>query len=382
MPIRHGISITESTSGTRSLVTASTAVIGLVAVSTDADDATFPENTAVLITDVQTAVGKAGVDGTLAQSLQAIADQCSPQVVVVRVKPGTGVEDDPTTEDNIIGGVTPQGKYTGMKALLAAKAQLGVTPKILVVPGYNAQTVTTALVAVAKTLRAVAYAKPVADVISEAVAYADNFGDRELMLIWPDFTDFDGSAVARAAGLRAKIDQASGWNYSLSNNTVAGVTGLDADVSWSISGENSDAATLNAANITTLVRHDGFRFWGNRTCSSDPQYAFETAVRTNYVLQDTMQAGLLWALDKPITPGLVKDILETNNAAFRLLVTQGKLIGALCWYDPNLNDQTSLAGGGLKLSYNFTPCAPLEDLNFTSIITDTYYASLATQLAA
>lgn len=379
MPIKHGIQINELTTGTRALVLASTAVIGLVATASDAEALTFPLDTAVLITDVQTAVGKAGVAGTLAKALQAIADQCSPQVVVVRVAEGA---DDAATETAIIGTVTAGGAYTGMKALLSATAQLGVTPKILGVPGYDSLAVTTALVAIAKKLRAMVYARPVGDTIAEVVTYKGGFSDRELMLIWPDFTDFGGSAVACALGLRAQIDQSVGWHRSLSNNAVAGVTGLSADVHWDVGGVGTDAAVLNDAPITTLVRHDGFRFWGNRTCSADTQYAFEVAVRTNYVLQDTMQQGLLWAIDKPITAGLVKDILETINAEFRLLTAQGYIIGAKARYDPALNSQTSLAAGQLQLSYDFTPCAPLESLGLNTAITDTYYANLASQIAA
>jgi len=383
MPIKHGIQINELTSGTRSLVLASTAVIGLVAIAEDADDTTFPLDTAVLITDVQTAVGKAGASGNLKKVLQAIADQCSPQVVVVRVAAGAAdgeITEEAATAANIIGDVTPEGRYTGMKALLAAQAKLGVTPKILGVPGYDNLSVTTELVVIAKKLRAMVYAKPEGDTIADVVAYKEGFGDRELMLIWPDFTDFPGSAVARALGLRAAIDQSTGWKKSLSNVVVSGVTGIDVDVHWDISGIDTDAAALNDGSITTLIRHDGFRFWGNRTCSSEPQYVFEVATRTNYVLQDTMQKGLLWMVDKPLTAGLVKDGVETINAEFRLLTQNGDIIGALAWYPKELNSVTSLAGGQLQLSYNFTPCAPMEGLGLNTAITDTYYANLSSQI--
>lgn len=62
-----------------------TAVIGLVCTADDADATVFPLDTPVLLTNVQTAVGKAGVKGTLAVSLQAIADQTKPYTIVVRV---------------------------------------------------------------------------------------------------------------------------------------------------------------------------------------------------------------------------------------------------------------------------------------------------------
>lgn len=54
--------------------------------------------------------------------------------------------------------------------------------------------------------------------ISEVKAYRQNFSQRELMVIWPDFLAWDtvtsttatAYATARALGLRAKIDQEQG----------------------------------------------------------------------------------------------------------------------------------------------------------------------------
>jgi len=79
----HGVRVVEINDGTRTISTVSTAIVGLVCT---VDDATaFPLNTPVLLTDVQAGIVKAGTKGTLAASLQAIADQAKPVTVVVRV---------------------------------------------------------------------------------------------------------------------------------------------------------------------------------------------------------------------------------------------------------------------------------------------------------
>ena len=57
----------------------------MVCTASDADEQTFPLNTAVLITDILAAIAKAGTKGTLARSLQAILDQTNAVVIVVRV---------------------------------------------------------------------------------------------------------------------------------------------------------------------------------------------------------------------------------------------------------------------------------------------------------
>ncbi|ARN38791.1 TPA: phage tail sheath protein [Pseudomonas aeruginosa] len=379
----HGVRVVEINEGTRPIRTVATAVVGMVCTADDADATTFPLNKPVLLTDVLTASGKAGSAGTLARSLDAIADQASPVTVVVRVADGETAEE---TTSNIIGGVTAGGQYTGMKALLAAEAQLGVRPRILGVPGLDNLAVTTELAAVAEKMRAFAYANCWGcETVSEAIAYRQGFGARELMLIWPDFINWDttanaeksAAAVARALGLRAKLDEQVGWHKTLSNVPVAGVSGLSKDIYWDLQNPATDAGLLNAEEVTTLVRRDGFRFWGSRTCSTDPLFAFENYTRTAQVLADTMAEGHFWAVDKPMHASLVRDIVESINAKFRELVRNGYLIGGECWYDPAANDATTLKAGKLYLDYDYTPVPPLENLLLRQRITDRYLVNFA-----
>lgn len=246
----HGVRVVEVNEGTRSITTVCTAIVGMVCTGDDADAKMFPLNKPVLITDVLTASGKAGESGTLARSLDAIADQAKPVTIVVRVPQGE-TEDETTT--NIIGAVTAEGKKTGMKALLSAQSQLGVKPRILGVPGHDTKAVATELLSVAQSLRGFAYLSAYGcKTVQEAITYRENFSQREGMLIWPDFTGWDtvlnaeamAYATARALGLRAKIDEQTGWHKSLSNVGVNGVTGISADVFWDLQDPATDAGLL------------------------------------------------------------------------------------------------------------------------------------------
>ncbi|MCD9118336.1 phage tail sheath protein [Pseudomonas bijieensis] len=384
----HGVRVVEINEGTRPIRTVATAVVGMVCTAEDADPIAFPLNRPVLLTDVLTASGKAGVKGTLAKSLDAIADQASPITVVVRVAEG---QDAAETTTNVIGGVTAAGQYTGLKALLAAEAQLGVRPRILGVPGLDSLPVATELVLTAQKLRGFAYASAWdCNTVSEVIAYRENFGARELMTIWPDFVNWDttlnadapASAIARALGLRAKLDEQVGWHKTLSNVAVNGVSGLSRDIYWDLQNPATDAGLLNAADVTTLIRRDGFRFWGSRTCSDDPLFAFENYTRTAQVLADTMAEGQFWAADKPMHPSLVRDIVEGINAKFRELVRIGYLIGGECWYDEAANDKDTLKAGKLYLDYDYTPVPPLENLGLRQRITDRYLVDFASRVNA
>lgn len=390
--IIHGINITEPVNGVRPILTSSTRIIGLVATATAgagaataALNAAFPIGQRVLVTDVRNAIANAGDGGTLAAALGAIADQGSPIVVVVRVAVGIAGEGQTVaqaTEANVIAGID---------LFRAAESQLGVRPRILGAPGLDTQAVVAALVVAAKKLRGFVYAacRPaaaagaIAATQADAITYADQFGDRELMLLWPDFTGFDGHAVAAALGLRAMTDETIGWHKSISNITVAGVTGISKDVSFDLRDSTTDAGLLNAKKITTLVRMNGYRFWGNMTLSSEPAFLFEVATRTAQALMDDLADIEAPFIDQPMTANLVRDMVESGNALLRRYSnpSEGRIIGGKCWYDASANPADALSAGTLTLDVDYTAVAPMQQLNLRLRITSQYYDGLGDQLA-
>lgn len=375
MPFHHGLKFAESLEGARYLRERSSSILGLVAVASDADALVFPADTAVLVTDVYGAIAKAGVEDSLAPALQAIADQASPVAVVVRTTEGA---DAAATETKVAAAV---------QTLLTAQAALGVKPKILGAPGFDTQVVAAKLAEVAGKLRGFAYASAGgdgADTIAEAVTYRGEFSERELMLLYPDAKRGAAGvhAVALAMGLRARIDEAQGWHKTISNVPLASITGVSQALSWDFESMTTDAGLLNAADITALIHNNGYRFWGNRTCSDDALFAFESTVRTNAALKDMIADGLQWAADKPLHPSLARDILETINMKGRALVRAGWLIGFEAWMDPADNTNASLAAGQLKIRYRFTPTPPLEELGITTAITEVFFADFAARTNA
>jgi phage tail sheath protein FI len=343
MAYEHGIRITEREGGTRPVAGSATEVLGLVSVASDADVATFPLDTPVLLTDVRGALSKAGELGKLAAALEAIAAQTNPIIVVVRTTEGSGAGAEATTETNVLAGID---------RLLAAESQLGYRPRILGAPGLDSQAVAERLASVAARLRGFTYTScGAADTVAEAVTYRAEFSAREQMLIYPGTSKGAADAIARAMGLQFPI-------------------------SFDIMSSDNDAGVLNDAEVTTIVRQNGYRFWGNSTCSDDPLFRFESVVRTNQALQDEIAAGLAWAVDKPLGGGLLKDILETINGRFRSLRAQGRVIGAEAYFDASLNPAGDLAAGKVRIPYRYTACAPAESIGVLPEITDEYYATI------
>lgn len=384
----HGLRVLEINEGTRPIRTIATAVQGLVATAEDADPLVFPLDTPVLLTNIQAAVAKAGTSGTLKTALQAMANQTNSLCVVVRV---AAAAEETAQTANVVGTVTAQGKYTGLKALLTAKTKLGVTPRIIGAPGLDTQPVATELAAIAPKLRAFAYAYAWGCQTKEEVkAYRDAFASRELMIIWPNFVAFNVDtaqtetvpAVACAMGLRAKIDNEIGWHKTLSNVAVQGVTGIDADVTWDLQDPATDAGFLNSNDITTLIQHEGFRFWGSRTCSDDPLFPFENYTRTAQIMADTIAEAHMWAVDKPMHGSLFTDMIEGIKSKQRVWTRLGYLMGGDAWFDPEANPKDILKAGQANIDYDYTPVPPLEDLRFRQRITDRYLADFAASITA
>ena len=381
MAYHHGITLTETAEGVRSIRDAKSAVIGMVCTADDADDAVFPLNTAVLIPGDVGYLTKAGSTGTHYKTLDAIFDQAKPMIVVVRVGEGA----DEAEQNTLIIGDASGGSFTGMQALRNAKMSLDIRPRILGVPEMDTAAVAAELITVADELRGFAYISAYAATTKEeAVTYRETFGAKRAMVIWPEFVGWDVAtsaevelnAVARALGMRAKLDHDIGWHKTISNMPVGGVTGTSKDIWWDLRSPNTTAGYLNENEVTTIIREQGIRFWGSRTCSEDPNEAFESAIRTGDILGDTIADSHLWAIDKPMSRALIFDLVEGINAKLRELKSLGRIIDGKAWVNEELNTVTSLAEGKLYVDYDYVPAPPLENLLLTQRLNNTYLIQL------
>jgi phage tail sheath protein FI len=350
----------------------------------------FPLDTPVLIYGSRVDAAKLGALGTLPDAIDSILDQAGALIVVVRVAAGAN---DAATVTNIIGGVDGvTGQYKGMQAFLGAESVTGVRPRILIAPGFTGarsnggpNTVVSALVPIADRLRAMIYADGPSTTDADSFLYATDFGSKRVYMIDPNVskTDANGSLYfaptsAHAAGVRCKVDNTSGFWNSISNQEVFGISGTARPIDFTLGDPNCRANILNANNVATVIRQNGFRIWGNRTLSSDPKWAFECVVRTNDIIADSIQRAAMEAVDKGITKGFFDYVTEEVNAYLRTLKSLGAILGGSCWYDPALNTPTELAQGHVYFDYDFTAPAPAEHIQFRSHLVNDYYKNIFT----
>ncbi|MDN5641335.1 MAG: hypothetical protein L0G42_00165 [Acinetobacter sp.] len=188
----HGISKREPTSGIIPMRDADTNVIGLIAFSDDADENVFPLDTPTLVTSINRALAASGTEGNLRACLETMSAITSPTLVVIRVQdPFKG---EAFNQSLVIGTTLPTGQRTGIQALLTTKSILGITPKINIAPDVETPEVVQALAAINKKIRAFSYVTPrdmfgvMLETMQDVTAYRDTLSDREIMLIWPEFT--------------------------------------------------------------------------------------------------------------------------------------------------------------------------------------------------
>jgi phage tail sheath protein FI len=344
-------------------------------------DEAFPLNTPVLITGSRTLA--AGLDtvgskeGTLPDAIDGIFDQAGAMVVVVRVAEGLN---SAATTSNIIGGVN-----AGVQAFLNAEAVVKVTPRILIAPGFSSDNaVVSELLGIADQLKAVIIADGPNTDDAAAISYRENFGSKRVYVIDPQVKVWDTisnseislPASARVAGMIAKSDNERGFWWSPSNREIYGITGIARAIGFALGDTNAIANYLNENEVATMIQKDGYRLWGNRTCSADPKWAFLSVVRTADMIHESLLRAHLWAVDRNITKTYLQDVTEGVAEYLRHLVTVGAILGGDCWADPDLNTPDQIEQGKVFFDFNFTPPYPAEHITFRSHLVNDYVQEL------
>lgn len=347
-------------------------------------DEAFPLNTPTLVAGSRLEAAKLGAAGTLPPAMDSIFDQAGAVVIVVRIEEGAT---DQETLANVLGGVDAvTGKYEGVHAFLAAESALGYGPRILIAPGFthqrdgsNANAVVAELVGIAERLRAVIYADGPSTTDAAAIQYRGDWGSKRIKVVDPRVTKLDanGAVVYRYAspiwaGVQCKVDNELGFWWSESNQTINGIIGTERAIDFTLGDASSRANLLNENEVATIIRQDGFRTWGNRTCSADPKWAFMSVVRTADIIADSLLRAHLWAVDRNITKTYVEDVVEGVNAYLRHLQSIGAILGGQCWADPDLNSPDQIQQGKVYFDFDFTPPYPAEHITFRSHLVNDY----------
>ena len=141
----------------------------------------------------------------------------------------------------------------------------------------------------------------------------------------------------------AKVDLDKGFWWSSSNQELAGVIGVERQLSAMIDDPQSEVNLLNEVGITTVFNSygTGLRLWGNRSAAWPTvthMRNFENVRRTGDVINESIRYFSQQYIDMPLNQALIDSLVESVNGYGR------KLIGDAVGYYQAVADWLELAG--------------------------------------
>jgi phage tail sheath protein FI len=266
-----------------------------------------------------------------------------------------------------------------MQALLTTQSTLGVTPRILIAPGFSSDTsVAVELVTIAERVRGIVVADAPDDE-EEAIEFAEDLSHQRAYVVYPQVINTKNATLPASpyvAGVIARTDNEKGFWCSPSNQKINGIIGLLKPIDFVLGDTVCKANYLNENNIATIINQDGYRLWGNHSTSDESSYRFLCVRRTADVISDSILKAHLWAVDRNIVKNYLTDVTESVNAFLANLKSRGAILAGKCFANKELNSAANIANGKVYFDFEFTPAYPAEQVIFRAYLNNSDIESI------
>lgn len=301
-------------------------------------------------------------------------------------------------KDDIIGGVTAGGVYTGLGCVQLVYQELNWIPNIIAAPGWSHdKDVYDAMITAGMQINGHWDAYVVADLpiedcdtIEDVKTFqtANGFTNERSDVCWPMGMDSSGNIY--------HLSTATVWQMLLTDATHDGVpfespSNKETFLVKQYFGESSTnrgfdqsrANELNESGITTIV-YWGARWvlWGPHTADykfgavTDPRSVFDVSMRMLFYLTNGFQQRHALQIDEPMTRALKDTILNTEQQELDSLVAMGALIGTpVIVFDETNNSTAEMIEGNFYWDIQSTPTPPAKSLNAGVAYTDQGFSS-------
>lgn len=391
-----GFSINQETIEPRSVAGANMSVIGLVGTAPDADAGKFPLDTPVLrlSTDPDLATDL-GVTGTLLDAVSGINAQLSEfqagaQIVFVRVAEGEGADQAAQDADTIANLIAAN---QGIFALKVAATSLGVTPRLIAVPGYTHQRVApaangvcAALGAVLDSLLAVAVVEGPNDTDVNDKAWRATLSHKRLIPITGGCKVLDGAGdpiavplAPRILGLAVAIDHANEGRpfHSWANRAILGIVAPARPIAFSLTDGAISGQDLLASQIGVLVRGEGgvdgaiadggFVFIGTENAGADELWRQYHQVRGRDYVHLFFLRSLRFYLGRfNLTAQVLKTVMDTIKFELRDRQAAGDILGFKVEFRADQNQPAQLRLGRVVIRTLFEEAPVLRHMTLQS----------------
>lgn len=302
------------------------------------------------------------------------------------------------TPMDIVGGYdVAKGIETGMETIRQIYPLFGITPGLLLAPGWSHNAVVaTTLQAKCEGINDLFTCECICDVDSTSIGatkYTDVKKAKEdgglnsihCLPIWPKAKvgdlEFWGSAIAGA--LTAYTDAQNDDVPNLSpSNKAAGITATCIDGGEEIILDQSRANLLNSQGITTFINKGGYNLWGGRTAAypnnTDPKDMWFNCRRFFSWRRNSFILTFSQMVDRNADPRLIQTICDTENIIGNGYVARGYCAGDRIEFDMNENSATDILNGTIRFHEYLAPYTPAHEISNTfEFDVDTLMSNLA-----
>jgi len=295
---------------------------------------------------------------------------------------GNKIDASLVTSADIIGGLdVATGAEKGLELVRQVYPKFGMTPGLLLAPGWShIAMVGAALAAKCTDINGVFQCESILDLDSSAtgaVKYTDcndvkiesAYINKHSIVLWPQVKlgakQYAFSAIYGA--LVAYTDASSDDVPNLSpSNKLLGIGGTVLADGTEVILDQMQANLLNGQGIVTAINMNGWKAWGNNTAC----YPTITDVKDRWI---ACRRFFTWwgnsfiltyanKVDNPANYQLIESIIDSENIRGNSLVSQGKCAGAKITFSADDNPITDILNGKIQFKQYLAPYTPAEDI--------------------
>ena len=298
--------------------------------------------------------------------------------------------------DDIIGATSAAGAETGLEVLRQVFPKFGMTPGLILAPGWS-QIADVAAVIAAKCEEINGYfrAEAFVDINSASggcTVYTNvktakesaGISSKHVMACWPcaKIGDKVFWMSALMGALTAYTDANNDDVPSLSpSNKAMPITGTCLKDGTEVNLDQVQGNVVNGYGVSTAINVNGWRSWGNNSAAypgtTDPKDRW-FAVRRFFSWQaNTFILSYFEKVDDPADYRLIESVVDAENIRGNSLVAEGKCAAMSIEYLESENTAEDILDGTVKFHQHLAPYIPAEDIvNTLEFDPDALLASL------
>lgn len=315
--------------------------------------------------------------GNLVITLLASGSAASANKVYVTY---SNLDPSAVTSATIVGAASG-AKESGMEVLRQVYPKLGMTPGLLLAPGWSQDPdVGVVLAAKCEEINGYFKAEAFVDIDSSndgCTAYSDVKTAKEaaainsphVMALWPCMAV--GSKIFWASAIWGALTQYTDAknddvpSLSPSNKSLP-ITGTVLNDGTEVLLDQTQGNTVNGFGVSTAINVNGWRSWGNNSAAypstTDPKDRWFCCRRFFSWWGNSFILTYFQKVDDPTDYRLVESVVDSENIRGNAYVSNGKCAAAYIEFHETENPENDILDGKVTFRQHLAPWVPAEDI--------------------